>query len=342
MALIEQTDRGLYCAAGDFYIDPWRGVPRAVVTHAHSDHARRGSDSYLAPIDGVGVLKHRLGSDINVTGLQYGEALDINGVKVSLHPAGHILGACMVRVEHRGEVWLFSGDYKTQSDPTCKSIEPVRCDVFISECTFGLPIYRWQSSEQVIGDIHRWWRNNVADERCSMVFAYSLGKAQRILSQLDQSVGPIGVHGAINGLMPMYHEAGIKFPAYEGIDTRDKQQVARFKKGGMIIAPPSANGTPWLAKFGDVSTASASGWMTIRGPKRRANVENGFVLSDHADWKGLHETIQATGATRVGLTHGYISTMVRYLKEQGVDAFPVSTQFQGDAAEEQESGAQSE
>lgn len=149
MALIEQTDRGLYCAAGDFYIDPWRGVPRAIVTHAHSDHARRGSDSYLAPTDGVGVLRHRLGSDIKVTGLQYGDAIDINGVRVSLHPAGHILGACMVRVEHRGEVWLFSGDYKTQSDPTCKLIEPVSCDVFISECTFGLPIYRWQPSERV-------------------------------------------------------------------------------------------------------------------------------------------------------------------------------------------------
>lgn len=342
MALIEQTDRGLYCEAGDFYIDPWRGVSRAVVTHAHSDHARRGSDSYLVPTDGVGVLRHRLGGDINVTGLQYGEAIDINGVKVSLHPAGHILGSCMVRVEHRGEVWLFSGDYKTQSDPTCKSIEAVRCDVFISECTFGLPIYRWQPSEHVFADIHRWWRDNVADERCSMIFAYSLGKAQRILAQLDQSLGLIGVHGAIDGLMPMYHEAGVKFPAYESIDTRDKQQLERFKKGGMILSPPSANGTPWLTKFGDVSTASASGWMTIRGPKRRANVENGFVLSDHADWHGIHETIKATGASRVGLTHGYVSTMVRYLKEQGVDAFPIVTQFRGDAAEEQESESRSE
>lgn len=334
MALIEQTDRGLYCAAGDFYIDPWRGVSRAVVTHAHSDHARRGSDAYLVPVDGVSVLKHRLGSEINVTGLQYGEPVEINGVKVSLHPAGHILGACMVRVEHRGEVWLFSGDYKTQTDPTCKSMDPVRCDVFISECTFGLPIYRWQPSEHVFDQIHRWWRSNVEQQRCSLIFAYSLGKAQRILTHLEEGIGPIGVHGAIHSLMPMYHEAGVKFPAYEAIDTRQKEQVERFKQGGMIIAPPSANGTPWLTKFGDVSTASASGWMTIRGPKRRANVENGFILSDHADWQGLHETIQATGASRVGLTHGYVSTMVRYLREKGVDAFPLKTQFQGDAAEE--------
>lgn len=334
MALIEQTDRGLYCAAGDFYIDPWRGVPRAVVTHAHSDHARRGSDAYLVPSDGISVLRHRLGSDINVSGLKYGEAVEMNGVKVSLHPAGHILGACMVRVEHKGEVWLFSGDYKTQPDPTCQSIDPVRCNVFISECTFGLPIYRWQPSEHVFEEIHRWWRGNADQQRCSLIFAYSLGKAQRILAQLNEGIGPIGVHGAIDSLMPMYQEAGVKFPSYETIETRQKEQVERFKQGGIIIAPPSANGTPWLSKFGDVATASASGWMTIRGPKRRANVDNGFILSDHADWQGLHDTIKATGASRVGLTHGYVSTMVRYLKETGVDAFPLKTQFQGDAAEE--------
>jgi putative mRNA 3-end processing factor len=282
----------------------------------------------------VGVLKHRLGSDINVTGLQYGETLHFNGVKVSLHPAGHILGACQVRVEYQGMVWVFSGDYKTHSDPTCKTLEPVKCHVFISESTFGLPIYHWQPSEVVFTEINRWWRTHREEGRCSVIFGYSLGKAQRILSQLDPANGPIGLHGAIHALLPSYEAAGVQFPAYEAIDTRDKEQVARFRQGGILVAPPSANATPWLAKFGDVATASASGWMTIRGPKRRANVETGFVLSDHADWPGLLETIRATGAERVGLTHGYVSTMVKYLREQGVDAFPLSTQFQGDAAEE--------
>lgn len=334
MSLIELTDRGLYCSIGDFFIDPWRGVDRAVVTHAHSDHARSGSASYLSPKDGVGVLKHRLGREIAVQGLEYGETLNIHGVRLSLHPAGHILGSCMVRVEYQGMVWLISGDYKTQSDPTCRGIEPVACDVFISESTFGLPIYRWQPTESVVEEIHRWWKRNQDEGNCSVIFAYALGKSQRLLASLQEEQGLIGVHGAVAGLLPSYEEAGVRFPRYELIDTSDHEQIERFKKGGIIIAPPSANGTPWLAKFGDIATAQASGWMTIRGPKRRANVDTGFVLSDHADWPGLLSTIRATGAERVGVTHGYVSTLVRYLKEQQVDAFPMETLFQGDRAEE--------
>lgn len=334
MPLIEPSVAGLYCAVGDFHIDPWRGVKRAIVTHAHSDHARRGSEKYLVPHDGVGVLKHRLGNDIDVTGLQYGEEVNLQGVKISLHPAGHILGACLVRVEHQGEVWVFSGDYKTEPDPTCRSIEPVCCHVFISESTFGLPIYRWPSATGVIDEIHRWWKHNREDGRCSVILAYSLGKAQRLLAQLSEDAGPIGVHGAVGNLVPCYVAEGKRFPRYEVIETANKVQLARFKQGGMIIAPPSANATPWLAKFGDVATASASGWMTIRGPKRRANVETGFVLSDHADWPGLLQTIRATGAERVGVTHGYVSTLVKYLREEeGLDAFPITTQFHGDGVE---------
>lgn len=334
MQLIEMTERGLYCSIGDFYIDPWRPVDRAIVTHAHSDHARRGAASYLVPHDGVGLIKHRLGQDIQVYGLQYGEAINLHGVKVSLHPAGHILGSCMVRVEYQGIVWVFAGDYKTQTDPSCRAMELIKCHVFISESTFGLPIYRWAPTEAVMHEVHRWWKFNQEHEQCSVIFGYSLGKAQRILASLQADVGPIGVHGAVHALLPYFEEAGVRFPPYELIDTKDKVQLERFKKGGMIIAPPSANGTPWLAKFGDCATASASGWMTIRGPKRRANVEAGFVLSDHADWPGLLNTINATGADRVGVTHGYVSTLVRYLREKGIDAFAIDTQFKGDAAEE--------
>lgn len=334
MSLVEITSSGLYCSIGDFYIDPWRGVDRAVVTHAHSDHARRGSASYLAASEGVGILKYRLGPDIKVQGLRYGESVNIKGVRVSLHPAGHILGASMVRVEYQGIVWLISGDYKTQSDPTCSSIEPVKCHVFITESTFGLPIYRWQSPESVMADLHRWWQRNAELNCCSVVFGYSLGKAQRILASLNGDIGLIGVHGAIHALLPYYEESGVRFPKYELIETGNKEQLERFKQGGIIIAPPSANGSPWLAKFGEVTTASASGWMTIRGPKRRANVDAGFVLSDHADWPGLLDTIRATGAERIGVTHGYVPTIVRYLKELGLDAYPIETRFQGDASEE--------
>ncbi len=336
MALIEVTEGGLCCPAGGFYIDPWRGVDRAIVTHAHSDHARRGSGAYLAPPDGVDLLKLRLGEDIRVQTLAYGEPLDINGVTVSLHPAGHVLGSCMVRVEHRGEVWVISGDYKTASDPTCPTMSPVRCNVFISESTFGLPIYRWQARETIIGQINRWWRNNVEEERCSVIFAYALGKSQRILASLDPSIGPIGVHGTVGRFLPAYEAAGVVFPPIEAIDTKNKEQVARFKRGGMILAPPSANATPWLAKFGDVASAAASGWMMIRGPRRRENVEQGFILSDHADWPGILDTIKASGAERVGITHGYVTTLVRYLREQGVDAFGVPTRFRGERADEDE------
>lgn len=334
MSLVEITASGLYCSIGDFYIDPWRAVDRAVVTHAHSDHARPGSKSYLVPHDGVGVLRHRLGQDIAVQAVEYGQSVNLHGVKVSLHPAGHILGSCMVRVEYQGIVWLISGDYKTQTDPTCRSIEPIRCNVFISESTFGLPIYRWQSSETVMEEIHRWWQHNREQQRCSVIFGYALGKSQRILAGLQPDLGPIGVHGAVHTLLPCYESTGIRFPPYELIDTGSKQQLDRFKQGGIIIAPPSANGTPWLTKFGDIATASASGWMTIRGPKRRANVDAGFVLSDHADWPGLLDTIRATGAERIGVTHGYVPTLVRYLKEQGLDAFPIETRFQSNGSEE--------
>ncbi len=333
MPLIEHTENGLYCQAGDFYIDPWRSVDRAIVTHAHSDHARRGAHSYLVPIDGVGLLKHRLGDDIKVTGIPYRTGIEINGVKVSLHPAGHVLGSCMVRVEHRDEVWVFSGDYKVHHDKTCQTMEPVTCHVFITESTFGLPIYRWKPSHLIFEDIHRWWQSNLEQNRCSIIFGYSLGKSQRILSEL-QPLGPIGLHGAIAALIPAYEAGGVKFPAWEKVDTSNKEQVSRFKKGGMILAPPSANGTPWVGKWGDVATASASGWMTIRGPKRRANVDAGFVLSDHVDWTGIMETVQATGAHRIGITHGYVNTLVKYFQEKGVDAFALETRFQGDAAEE--------
>lgn len=336
MAVLELTAAGLYCAGGDFYIDPWRGVPKAIITHAHADHARRGSTEYLSPKSGELALKLRLGMDCSVQTLAFGETISIGSVKVSLHPAGHVLGSAWVRVEEGGEVWCFSGDYKTERDVTGDRMEPIRCHTFISESTFGLPIYRWQPQQELFDEINQWWRQNKEDGRCSILCGYSLGKAQRLLGALDPGIGPIGVHGSVFGMLPAYEANQVPLPPSEKIEVKDKQQMKRFQEGGMVIAPPSVLGSGWERRFGDPATAMASGWMTIRGPRRRQNVAKGFPISDHVDWPGLLETIEATGAERIGITHGYVSTVVRYLKEQGKDAFPLKTRFEGERTEEAE------
>ncbi len=287
MELIEQTENGLYCRQGGFFIDPHRRVERAIITHAHSDHARRGSASYLVPPDGEQVLKARLGNHLLVDTLEYRESVFINGVKVSLHPAGHILGSCMVRTEFRGEVWVVSGDYKTEADPTCQKMEPLPCDVFITESTFGLPIYRWRPADEVFKTINEWWRRNRNDGRCSVIFGYSLGKAQRLLAGLDPSIGPISVPEATGQFLPIYRQWGVVLPATETLDMQDQEQAIRLKKGGMIIAPSSVTGTALWNNLGEVATANASGWMIVRGSRRRQTAETGFVLSDHADWPEL-------------------------------------------------------
>ena len=327
-SLIATTERGLYCERGDFYVDPWRAVPRAVITHAHADHARWGCDRYLTSHDGRHVLQTRMGESAVIDSVTYGETVNHHGVKVSLHPAGHILGSSQVRVEHAGEVWVISGDYKVAPDTTCKPFEPVRCHTFITECTFGLPIYRWQPESEIVADVNAWWQMNANDGRPSVVFAYALGKAQRIIAGLDESIGPIYCHGAVQRVNDDYRATGVVLPAtqYAGRAT-DKRDWAR----AIIVAPPSAIASPWLRKFGPASTAFASGWMRIRGARRRRSVERGFVLSDHADWGGLTSAIRATGAHRVLATHGRTTAMVRWLREQGIDAAPLSTEFVGES-----------
>ena len=333
--LITPSSRGLHCAAGDFYIDPWRPVDRAVITHAHGDHARPGSAAYLSAKRGLPVLQTRLGPDARIEGLAYGETRDIRGVKVSLHPAGHVLGSSQVRVEHGGEVWVVSGDYKLDPDPTCEPFEPVRCDTFITESTFGLPIYRWRPVDEIFEGIDRWWRENAAHGRASVLFGYAFGKAQRILASVDPAIGPIWVHGAVETLNRGYRECGVELPATRvATEMESKAEAA----GALIVAPPSAQSTPWLKRFGDYSDAFASGWMAIRGARRQRAVDQGFVLSDHADWPSLQRAIAATGASRIFVTHGNIETMVRWLAEQGYDAQPMKTEFQGEAGAE-EAGA---
>jgi putative mRNA 3-end processing factor len=329
--LIVQRPEGLYCPPGDFYIDPWRAVDRAVITHAHADHARAGHGHYLAAAPAEGVLRSRLGHAIELQAVQYGEVVTHNGVSVSLHPAGHVLGSAQVRLQHGGQTWVASGDYKVAPDATCAPFEAVRCDVFITESTFGLPLYRWRPDAEVFAEINAWWAANAALGRASVLMCYSFGKAQRILSGVDASIAPIVVHSAIQTLNTAYRLAGVNLP-----DTKLVSEVidpADLKRA-LVLCPPSAAGGPWIKRFGDFSDAFASGWMQLRGARRRGSYDKGFVLSDHADWPGLMGAIGATGASRVIVTHGSIPVMVRYLSEQGLEAGAFQTEYGDDSAEE--------
>jgi putative mRNA 3-end processing factor len=327
--LLSLRPEGLYCEVGGFFIDPWRPVDRAVITHAHADHARAGHAHYLASQEGEGVLRARLGS-ISLQGLAWGESVVHQGVRVSLHPAGHVLGSAQVRLEHRGEVWVVSGDYKVQPDATCTPFDPVRCDVFITESTFGLPIYRWAPQAEIFAQINAWWQANAQAGRSSLLLAYAFGKAQRILSGLDASIGPIVCHGALEPINAAYRAAGVALPQTSRItDLDDKASLAR----ALVLAPPSALGSPWAKRLVQPSDAFASGWMAVRGMRRRRSLDRGFVLSDHADWPGLHEAIAATGASRVLVTHGDVPVMVRVLRERGLQADALRTEFGTDTQE---------
>ncbi len=330
--LVVQRPEGLYCPAGNFYIDPWRPVDRAVITHAHADHARSGHGHYLAQADSQGVLRARLGQ-INLQPLQYGEVVEHSGVKISLHPAGHVLGSAQVRLEYQGQVWVASGDYKVAPDATCAPFEAVRCHTYITESTFGLPIYRWEDDAAVFAQINAWWAANAALGKASVLCCYSFGKAQRILSGVDASIGPIITHGAVEPLNRAYREAGVDLPATRTVsEVTDAQDFKRC----LVLCPPSATGTPWIKRFEPYSDAFASGWMLLRGARRRGGYDRGFVLSDHADWPGLHRAIGATGAERVIVTHGSIPVMVRYLQSQGLQAGSFQTEYGDESLEEKQ------
>jgi putative mRNA 3-end processing factor len=329
--LLRTTDRGLYCEAGDFYIDPWMPVDKAVITHAHGDHARWGSRTYLCSRESEQVLRTRL-FNADIATRDWGESFQINEVTLSLHPAGHILGSAQVRVEHRGEVWVVSGDYKTEPDPTCTPFEPVRCHVFITESTFGLPIYRWERQSETFAGMAAWWKANREAGRASVVFAYALGKAQRVLAGLaDDAQGDFYTHGAVERLNRDYRECGIPLPVttYAGSIGKGHDWA-----GALIIAPPSAGGSTWLRRFGAASTAFVSGWMRVRGARRRRSVDRGFVLSDHVDWPALMSAIDATAAQRVLVTHGYRDPVVRVLRERGIEADSLASRWEGEGDSE--------
>jgi putative mRNA 3-end processing factor len=326
--LIVQRPEGLYCPVGDFFIDPWRPVARAVVTHAHADHSRPGHGSYLAHRDAQGVMRERLGN-ITFQGLGYDERIGIGDTTVSLHPAGHVLGSAQVRIEHRGQVWVASGDYFTSgveddTNPTCVAFEPVRCHCFVTESTFGLPIYRWSAQRDIYAEIDRWWADTRAQGRNALLMGYSFGKAQRLLAGVDASIGPIWLHPAVDALCRAYRAAGVALPEAQLLHGDVK---AAQLKGALVIAPPGVHGSAWTRRLGDASDAFASGWMRLRGARRRRAVDRGFVLSDHADWPGLMRAITATGAARVIVTHGYEDVMVRHLRSTGLQASSFATEY---------------
>ncbi|HEU4601281.1 MAG TPA: ligase-associated DNA damage response exonuclease [Steroidobacteraceae bacterium] len=326
--LIITTENGLYCPAGDFYIDPWRPVPKAVLTHAHGDHARAGSAHYFAEASSEGVLRQRLGMELPLTAVRYGERFQLGSTTISLHSAGHVLGSAQIRIEGESEVWVVTGDYKRAADPTCMPFEPITCDVLISEATFALPCYRWPDTQSVVRDIWRWWQGNRELGRASVLFCYAFGKAQRVLSELMMHTDEaVYAHGAVLPLIEQYRNAGVQMLPTEPV-IRDKKAEYR---GALVIAPPSASGTPWMRRFGNASTGFCSGWMRIRGARRRRGYDRGFVLSDHADWPALIQTIEESRAKKILLTHGYSDALVRYLRERGTDAASLRTSF-GDEA----------
>lgn len=329
MAVLSFTDSGIYCEAGDFHIDPWRPVPRAIITHAHSDHARSGMGAYLSTDIAAPVLRHRLGN-IALDTLPYAEPRRIGDAIVSLHPAGHVPGSAQIRVDVVGEVWTVSGDYKVQDDTLSTPFEPVRSHAFISECTFGLPLFHWPTDADLRAEILAWHAQNRAEGRFSLLGAYNLGKAQRILRLIGDAAGLILTHGAVEGTTAVLRSQGFALPDTLHV-TPDLDLKAH--RGALVLTVPSATAGPWANRFGNASTAMASGWMALRGIRRRRGADRGFVMSDHADWTGLNTAIAATGAERVFVTHGYTSSFRRWLEGQGYDAGIVATEYEGETAE---------
>jgi len=335
--LLTETSSGLWCAAGRFHIDPWEPVERAVITHAHGDHARPGSASYLCASPGEPLLRRRFGNDCTIESIPYGHELALGDVRLSFHPAGHVLGSAQVRIESKNGVWVVSGDYKRSPDPTCAAFEPVRCDVFVTESTFGLPIYRWDPTERVIEDLAGWWQANREAGRTSVLFCYTIGKAQRVLAELMRVTDrPVYVHGMMLGMIDAYRQSGVAMLPVAPVIERAGRKASQSQTfaGELVLAPLSARGTPWMRRLGDISDAFASGLMRVRGVRRQRGYDRGFVLSDHADWPALLQTIEETGAGRVLATHGYAEPLSRYLRERGFDSGVIRTAWEGEPTED--------
>jgi putative mRNA 3-end processing factor len=330
MSLLEFNDCGIYCRKAEVYLDPWKPVKRALISHGHSDHASWGHEHYLCTIPASPVIQYRLQLTQQLQAVEYGEAVHINGVKFSFHPAGHIPGSAQIRVEYNGEVWVFSGDYKLQHDYLSEPFEPLKCHAFISESTFGLPIYRWKPQQEVFDEMNQWWKKNQEDGKVSVIAGYSLGKAQRILANVDPLLGKIFVHGAVDNVTNILRSQNISLPPTIRV-THDMKR--KDFEGALVVCPPSAIGSPWLRRFDPFSVGIASGWMCLRGARRRRGADRGFVLSDHADWNDLNFVIRETGAEKVYITHGYSESLSRWLNENGIESHVVKTEYEGELGE---------
>lgn len=312
MPLLTVNENGLYCQQGDFYIDPWRPVKVALITHGHSDHMRWGMQHYICHHHTVPILRLRLGIEQSVQGMDYSESFDMNGVSISFHPAGHIIGSSQIRVAYADEVWVFTGDYKIEPDGVSEPFELVTCDHFISESTFGLPIYRFPKMSTTYREINNWWRSNAEKGYNTILYGYSLGKAQNILAHLDRELGEIYLHGAVANVNDALEEVGYHFPGIRLTSDVDRSKI----EGAVIIAPPSANASPWVRKLKPYREAMCSGWMQLRGARRRRSVDKGFPLSDHCDWSQLNEAVVQTRASHVYLTHGYEDNFARWISQK--------------------------
>lgn len=328
MGLLAFTKKGIYCERARVYIDPWKPVDYAIITHAHADHSRAGNKHYLCHHDSKAMIKHRLGEEISIESKAYEETFQINGVQFSFHPAGHIIGSAQVRVEYKGEFWVVSGDYKLEDDGISEPFVPVKCHVFITECTFGLPVFQWKEQKAVYGEINNWWAKNKAAGKLSLLSAYSLGKAQRLLQNINPEIGPIYAHGAIENSNRVLRSIGKDIQATLSIeDHLTKDDL----KGALVLAPPGAIGSNWTRRFPAMELGIASGWMALRGARRRMSADRGFVLSDHCDWEGLNKAVVATGCEKVITTHGYTDVFSRWLNEKGIESVVESTEFEGES-----------
>jgi putative mRNA 3-end processing factor len=320
--LLTFNDRGIYCSKANIYIDAWKPVDKVIVSHAHADHSKYGHKYYLSHNWSVPIIKHRLGN-INIEGKDWGEKFYINGVQFSLHPAGHVVGSAQIRIEYQGNVWVYTGDYKREDDHLSTPFQVVKCNTLITECTFGLPAFNWKNQHLVYQEINSFWNDCKSNNQTAVVFAYSLGKAQRLLTNLDLGIGKVYTHGAVENLNEVIRTYK-NLPKSTRITRETKKQDLI---GSLVIAPPSTNGTAWLKKMVPYVTSSASGWMTFRGARRRRAIDRGFVLSDHCDWKDLIKTIKETQAENIICTHGYKDIFSKYLNENGYNSFIENTPF---------------
>jgi putative mRNA 3-end processing factor len=331
--MLQESPDGLFCPAGGFHVDPWQPVARALITHAHGDHARPGHGAYLCAEPCAPLLRRRLGPEAAIETAPYGHVRTIGSARVSFHPAGHVLGSAQIRVEGPAGVWVVSGDYKRADDPTCAPFEPVRCDTFITESTFGLPIYRWDPAAVIVRDIMAWWDGNRDAGRTSVLFCYVLGKAQRVLAELSRVTDrAVFIHGMMAGMIDTYRDAGIAMSPVKPVieQARSRKTPAASFAGELVLAPLSARGTPWMRRLGDVSDAFASGLMRVRGVRRQRAFDRGFALSDHADWPALLDTIRETGAARVLATHGHAEPLARHLAALGLESGTMRTAWEGE------------